>query len=171
MRNPANEPSPSVQNVEQIARLEREALSSVPTGERVSVTITNAFGRPLSALLHVTAFGSWMAWNSLAPTPLRFDPFPFALLTMAVSMEGVILAVLILITQNRMTVQTDRRDQLNLQVDLLAEQEMTMVLRLLHRISERLGVGPQANEQDEALKLMEHTNIYELMRALEKKMK
>jgi uncharacterized membrane protein len=161
--------SPAARNVEEIAALEREALKAASTGERLSVAVTNAVGTPVSALLHLIVFGAWMGWNGVAATHLRFDPFPFGLLTMAVSMEGVLLAVLILVTQNRMSTQTDRRDQLNLQVDLLAEQEMTMVLRLLHRISERLGMGHDAAEQDEARRLMERTNIYELMNTLEKK--
>ena len=75
-----------------------------------------------------------MIWNSFAPSPWRFDPYPYGLLTMFVSMEGVILAVFVLITQNRMSQQSDRRDHLDLQIDLLAEQEMTMVLRILSKI-------------------------------------
>jgi uncharacterized membrane protein len=161
----------AARNVDDIAHLERAAKHTASLGERISVAITSAAGTPASALIHAMVFGSWMLWNSLGPTALRYDPFPFALLTMAVSMEGVVLAVLILITQNRMSLQTDRRDQLNLQVDLLAEQEMTLVLRLLHRISERLGAGPESSERDEAQRLMQPTNIHDLMEALEKKLK
>jgi uncharacterized membrane protein len=84
-------------------------------------------------------------------------------------MEGVVLAILVLITQNRMTAQTDRRDHLELQVNLLAEQEMTMVLRMLGRISDHLGVAPDDRERAEARELMEETNIYELMEELRRK--
>ena len=107
-----------------------------------------------------------MAWNVLAPGHLRFDPYPFGLLTMAVSMEGVLLAILVLITQNRMSAQSDRRDHLDLQIDLLAEQEMTVVLRLLARISERLGLPVDEREPHDARKLMDPTDIDALMRAL-----
>jgi uncharacterized membrane protein len=88
---------------------------------------------------------------------------------MIVSMEGVVLAVFVLITQNRMSRQSDRRDHLDLQVDLLAEQEMTMVLRVLNRISERLGISADDREQNAARQLMEDTNIYELMEELRRK--
>ncbi|HZB26545.1 MAG TPA: DUF1003 domain-containing protein [Vicinamibacterales bacterium] len=165
------QPNPAARNVEDIARLEREALKEVPAATRVIVSITNAIGTPASALLHAMAFAAWTAWNGLAPATGRFDPFPYPLLTMLVSMEGVVLAVLILTTQNRMSVQTERRDQLDLQVNLLAEQEMTMVLRLLHRIAEHIGVARDAAEHDQTRELMEHTNIYQLMETLEKKFK
>ncbi len=161
----------AARNVEDIARLEREALKEVPAATRVIVSITSSIGTPASALLHAIVFAAWTAWNGLAPAAIRFDPFPYPLLTMLVSMEGVVLAVLILTTQNRMSVQTERRDQLDLQVNLLAEQEMTMVLRLLHRIAEHLGVSRDASENDQARELMEHTNIYQLMETLEKKFK
>ena len=106
---------------------------------------------------------------ALATQPLRFDPYPYGLMTMIVSMEGVILAVFVLITQNRMSRQSDRRDHLDLQVDLLAEQEMTMVLRMLSRISERLGVSADDREQNATRQLMEDTNIYQLMEELRRK--
>jgi uncharacterized membrane protein len=62
------------------------------------------------------------------------------LLTFIVSLEGVLIATFVLITRNRMAKQSDRRDHLNLQIDLLAEQKMTMMLRILRRISERLDI-------------------------------
>jgi uncharacterized membrane protein len=163
------EGTPAARNVEEIARLERHAAVELPVGERISVATTNAIGTFTVAVLHVVVFALWMAWNAVAPAAWRFDPYPFGLLTMAVSMEGVILATLVLITQNRMSRQTDQRDHLDLQVNLLAEQEMTMVLRMLGQISDRLGVVPDQPEREEARKLMEHTNIYELMEELRRK--
>jgi uncharacterized membrane protein len=82
----------------------------------------------------------------------------------------VLIATFVLITQNRMAAQSDRRDHLNLQVDLLAEQEMTLMLRMLRRISERLNIQPETSEQERAEKLGEETNVYELMQALEKQL-
>jgi uncharacterized membrane protein len=85
-------------------------------------------------------------------------------------MEGVLIATFVLIAQNRMAAQSDRRDHLHLQVDLLAEQEMTLVLRMLRRISERLDIKPQSEEQARAEKLGEETNVYELMQTLDKEL-
>ena len=168
-KNPAE--NPAARNVEEIAALERESVREVSAGERISLAITNTAGTPLCALVHVLAFLSWTLLNSLGPRMLQFDPYPFGLLTMIVSMEGVILAVFVLITQNRMSAQTDRRDHLHLQVNLLAEQEMTMMLRMLDRIAQRLGTGADDAEREETRKLMERTNIYQLMEELRSKVR
>jgi uncharacterized membrane protein len=160
----------AARNVEEIAQLERESLRRRSRAERFSLSLTSAVGTPLSAVLHASAFTAWMLWNAAAPSGLRYDPYPFGLLTMLVSMEGVILAIFVLTAQNRMSQETDRRDHLNLQVSLLAEQEMTMVLRMLDRISQRLGDGAGTGEEEEARELMEHTNIYELMEELRRKL-
>ena len=161
--------TPTRRNVEDIARLEQEHTGTLRVGERVSVAITNAAGTPACAALHLLLFAAWMLWNVIGPQLLRFDPYPFGLLTMGVSMEGVILAVFVLITQNRMSAQSDRRDHLDLQVDLLAEQEMTVVLRLLGRIADHLGIVSESHEEEEAQKLMENINVYELMEELRRK--
>jgi uncharacterized membrane protein len=163
--------SAAARNVEEIARLERDENSALTRTERISLAITSAVGTFFCAAIHVALLAGWCTWNTLGPAALRFDPYPFGLLTMFVSMEGVVLAILVLITQNRMTVQTDRRDHLDLQVNLLAEQEMTMVLRMLGRISDRLGLEPDDREREAARELMEHTNVYELMEELRRKFK
>src|SRR3954466_3733228 len=157
-------PDPAARNVEEIARLEKQASGAMSAGERLSTAITNAVGTGACALAHVVLLTGWVTWNTrVAPDRLRFDPYPFGLLTMWVSLEGVILAILVLITQNRMSRQSDRRDHLDLQIDLLAEQEMTIVLRLLTRIAERLGVAPDDDDGAQTERLMRPTDIRELM--------
>jgi uncharacterized membrane protein len=168
-RRPPGEQSAALRNVEEIARLERENAREASMGARISLAITNVAGTFAFAVIHVLILTAWMSWNTLAPSRQQFDPYPFGLLTMTVSMEGVLLAVLVLITQNRMSRQTDRRDHLDLQVNLLAEQEMTMVLRMLSRIHDRLSIRPDDHEREETRQLMEHTNIYELMEELRRK--
>lgn len=149
--------------------MERSEAAALTVSEKISLAITSAVGTFTCAALHVALLAGWCAWNTAGPAGLRFDPYPFGLLTMFVSMEGVVLAILVLITQNRMTEQTDRRDHLELQVNLLAEQEMTMVLRMLGRMSDHLGIAPDDRERDEARELMEETNVYELMEELRRK--
>lgn len=159
----------ALRNVEEIARIEQQQGEALPAGARISLAVTNVAGTFAFAAGHLAGFVLWMIWNTLAPSAWRFDPYPYGLLTMFVSMEGVILAVFVLITQNRMSQQSDRRDHLDLQIDLLAEQEMTMVLRILSKISDRLGVAPDEPEREEARRLMEQTNIFELMEELRRK--
>jgi uncharacterized membrane protein len=66
-----------------------------------------------------------------------FDPYPFSFLTLVVSLEAIFLTVFVLMSQNRMARQADKRAHLDLQVDLLAEQELTVILYLLRAICQQ----------------------------------
>jgi uncharacterized membrane protein len=70
----------------------------------------------------------------------RFDPYPFSLLTLVVSLEAILLTGFVLISQDRMTKLADKRAHLDLQVNLLAEQELTAILRVVCRIADETGV-------------------------------
>jgi uncharacterized membrane protein len=165
-----SETSPAASNIRAIIDLERKALAASSWSARVSDAISRFAGSLWFVLCHLTAFAAWALWNAIGPEGLRFDPYPYGLLTFIVSLEGVLIATFVLITQNRMAVQSDRRDHLNLQVDLLAEQEMTLMLRMLRRISERLGIEPESEDHARAEKLAEETNVYELMQTLDKQL-
>src|SRR5215218_3622246 len=162
--------SPAERNIRTIIDLERKALAASSWSARVSDAIGRFAGSLWFVLCHLTAFTAWAAWNALAAPWLRFDPYPYGLLTFIVSLEGVLIATFVLIAQNRMAVQSDRRDHLNLQVDLLAEQEMTLMLRMLRGISERLEIQAESQDQARAEKLAEETNVYELMHTLDKQL-
>jgi uncharacterized membrane protein len=163
------QPSPTADNIHTIIDLERQALAASSWTARVGDSISRFAGSLWFVLCQVMAFTFWATWNALASPPLRFDPYPYGLLTFIVSLEGVLIATFVLIAQNRMAAQSDRRDHLNLQVDLLAEQEMTLMLRMLRRISERLNIAEPA-EEARAAKLGEDTNVYELMQEIEKEL-
>jgi uncharacterized membrane protein len=102
-------------------------------------------------------------WSRSFVTP--FDPFPFGVLTLMVSTEGVLLALIILISQNRMIRQADRRAHLDLQIGLLAEQESTPLLHTLQRMARHLGL-PEDSREAESQKLVRQTNIKDMMRSL-----
>jgi uncharacterized membrane protein len=170
MAGPAPRTDPAVDNIRTIVDLERKATAAKSWSERVSDAISAFAGSLWFVLCHVAAFIGWAAWNALAPPQLRFDPYPYGLLTFIVSMEGVLIATFVLIAQNRMAAQSDRRDHLDLQVDLLAEQEMTLMLRMLRRIAERLDIQPESTDEARAVKLTEETNLYELMKTLDKEL-
>ena len=161
---------PTRNNVETIARLEREALEHRTPGERVSDAVVRLVGTATAVALHLALFATWVAVNlGLLPGVTPFDPFPFGILTLIVSGEGVFLALFILISQNRMSRQADRRAHLSLQVSLLAEQELTLLLQLQQRVCERLGVplpaeGPAAAE---TRGLTEKTNLEAVAEHLE----
>jgi uncharacterized membrane protein len=160
------EQHPTAENIRAIVEVERQAQRRATLGERVGQAISNAIGTMLFVSVHAAAMLAWVGWNGLAPPPLRFDPYPFGLLTFVVSLEGVLIATFVLIAQNRMSRQSDERNHLNLQISMLAEQEMTLMLKLLRRVSERLEVPPASEEERRAEKLSEETNVYELVQNL-----
>lgn len=99
---------------------------------------------------HFVWFGIWIGWNSgrigLAP----FDPFPFGLLTMVVSLEAIFLSIFVLMAQSRESSIAELREELTLQVNLRVEQEVTKTLQLVAglytRLGHRLGEDPELAE-------------------------
>ena len=90
-------------------------------------------------VVHVLWFGSWILWNSgLFPVD-RFDPFPFGLLTMVVSLEAIFLSIFVLMSQQRESAIAELREELGLQVSLRVEQEVTKTLQLVAGLYTRMG--------------------------------
>src|SRR4051812_40005072 len=122
---------PADQNIRAVARVEKAALSARSVAERWSVAITTVAGSGWVIGVHVVWFAAWLVvnlgWTEWKP----FDPFPFSLLTAIVSLEAIFLTLFVLAAQNRLSQETDKRAHLDLQVDMLAEQEMTIVLQML----------------------------------------
>jgi uncharacterized membrane protein len=163
---PRSMTDPAGENIRTIVELERQAQRESSLGERVGDAIRRFVGSMSFVTLHTLAMLAWIAWNMAAVPDRRFDPYPFGLLTFIVSLEGVLIATFVLIAQNRMSRQSEERAQLNLQIDLLAEQENSLVLKMLRRISERLDIPPESEDEARAEKLTEQTNVYELMSTL-----
>jgi uncharacterized membrane protein len=156
-------------NVNQIARLEEQQLQARSTSERIAGAITRAAGTAVFAVAHLVWFASWILINSGRVTLIEpFDPYPFSLLTMIVSLEAIFLSIWILISQNQMTRQADRRAHLDLQVNLLAEQESTATLRAVHGIAHHLGVDPAMYLTD--AHLAEETDIEHLASRMDEAM-
>jgi uncharacterized membrane protein len=160
--------NPVAENIQRIADLEGSARRELTGSERISKGITDFAGSMVFVALHILLFGGWALWNGTAPERFRFDPYPFGLMTMLVSLEGVFLATFVLITQNRMLAHTDRRDHLALQVNMLTEQELTAVLRMLRQLCERAGVEPESHAQRRVDELMQETNVYEVMQQIDR---
>ena len=155
-------------NVEAILRLEDEAVLSRSIAEQVADKVTKSAGSPAFIILHIFWFGGWIIINKgFVPGIRPFDPFPFSFLTLVVSLEAIFLTLLVLMSQKRMTKEADKRAHLDLQVNMLAEQEGTMILRMLQRIGQHLGLE---KEMDEAVQeLAKKTDVHEIAKALDKK--
>lgn len=156
-------------NVEMITKLEEQAIHNRTPIEHAADVITKFAGSTPFIVFHIFWFGMWILVNvGLIPSVAPFDPFPFSFLTLVVSLEAIFLSLLVLKAQNRMTKEADKRAHLDLQINLLAEQEGTVVLKLLKRISEHLGVEA---ESDEAVQEMaEETDVHRLAEELEEKL-
>jgi uncharacterized membrane protein len=157
-------------NIATIVKMEQEYLQKRGPAARIVDTTVDAVGTMPSFLIHVGVFAAWILINTgvVASIP-PWDPFPFILLTMFVSMEGVILALFVLMKQNRMSRRADERDHLHLQVNLLAETEITTVLRMQRRLSAHLGL-PDEDDKAQVQELAEETAVENLAQALREKL-
>lgn len=135
-------------NIQTIIGLEEEQNRERSFTDRIGDAIGTFAGTVTFVVLHLLAFAAWAAVNmGLLGLP-RFDPYPFNLLCMIVSMEGVLLSTFVLIKQNRMGQRADRRNHLDLQVNLLTEQEVTKVIQMLEAISRHMGIEGQVVDRE-----------------------
>ena len=139
--------SRNIETVIQLDEAERRRRTPVDV---VADAITNFCGSVGFVWLHVVWFVGWIGWN-VAPGVRHFDAFPFSFLTLVVSLEAIFLSTFILISQNRQSRIDDRRNHLDLQIDLLAEQENTKMIELLTRIAEKVGVSDARDSVVQAL--------------------
>ena len=157
-------------NVRAIARLEREAMAGRTPGDRLSDAITWVAGSSAFVFVHVILFAAWIAINvGLVPSVRPFDPYPFNFLTLVVSLEAIFLSIFVLMSQNRAARLADRRAHLDLQIDLLAERELTAMLHMLRALCAKQkvaldDVGTDVND------LLEETDITEIASDLDDKL-
>jgi len=135
-------------NIRTIIRLRLEAARRRGPGDRLADAITAFAGRMAFIYIHVLWFGGWIAVNTGHLGIRPFDPFPYGLLTLIVSLEAIFLATLVLISQNRLGAESERRADLGLQIGLLTEHELTHALYMLDAIQDKLGID---NNQDREL--------------------
>ena len=91
-------------------------------------------------MLQISACAFWTFVNAdKIPDIAPFDTFPYPLLSAITSFEAVLIAAFVLMKQNRIGIIADRRDHLDLQVNLLTERRATQVIRMLNRVSAHLG--------------------------------
>lgn len=103
--------------------------------------------------IHLGFVAVWIVINvGAVPGVHPFDPFPFVMLAMMASVEAIFLSVFVLISQNRMAVIADRRADLDLQISLLAEHEITRLIQLVDGIARHLGTQSQSDSYIEELK-------------------
>jgi uncharacterized membrane protein len=141
-------------------------LRRTPT-EKLADVMTSTFGSMTFLLTNGVFFLFWILINTghLGAVPV-FDPFPFSLLTTIVSLEAIILAIFVLVSQNRSMRVDDLREEIHLQVNLIAEREITKILKLTAVMLEKQGVD--LSQDPELKKLLKPISEEEIERRLEK---
>jgi uncharacterized membrane protein len=138
------------ENVRAMRKLEEIAVSQRSFADRIAEFVARFCGSIVFVWIHVALFTCWILWNVL-PGFTHFDPYPFTFLTLCVSLEAIFLSSFILISQNYEMRISERRNQLDLQINLLSEQENTKMLQLLERIARQVGAGDAEDGEVRAL--------------------
>ena len=137
------------------------------TVERMADWMTSHFGSITFLLLNALVFVLWILINTNQIKGLAaFDPFPFSLLTTIVSLEAIILAIFVLISQNRNAKVDDLREETHLQINLIAEKEITKLMKMLAILLERQGVD--LSQDPELKKLLKPISEEEIEKRLAK---
>lgn len=167
---PDASPQAVQQNIESILRLQQDQLRKRTWTDRIGGAVGGFAGTFGFVLLHLAVFALWAAINTgLVPLLPAWDPYPFSLLTMLVSMEGVLLVSFVLIMQNRASAAADQRNHLELQINLLTEKEVTKIIQMLQRLSAQLRIEDQVMDS-ETRELSQVTAVDTLARELDDKL-
>ena len=121
-RRPRTAADVTRENIRAMRKLEELAVAKRTVADRIAEFVARFCGSITFVWIHAVLFAVWIGWNVLPHLP-HFDPYPFTFLTLCVSLEAIFLSSFILISQNYEMRITERRNQLDLQINLLAEQE------------------------------------------------
>src|ERR671912_186758 len=134
-------------NIQALLSRRNQEEKTKPLQDRIADAISRFAGSMIFVYIHLIGFGLWIIVN-LGWTPLpTFDP-TFVVLAMFASVEAIFLSTFVLITQNRMAAQADRRADLDLHISLLAEHEVTRLISLVSAIAERIGIEPASDHPE-----------------------
>jgi uncharacterized membrane protein len=139
-------------NIDAIDEYRREAEESRTFRDRIADGVTQFAGSIPFIYFHVAWFGIWILANLEIGGFPAFDPFPFGLLTTIVSLEAIFLSTFVLVSQNRQAAIAERRAELDLQFDLLAEYEVTRILKLIDGMAKEMNLEECDKEEIRELK-------------------
>jgi uncharacterized membrane protein len=136
-------------NIEALQERRRAEAASAPLQDRIAERVTRFTGSLWFVYLHLAIFGFWIVANlGWVPVVPRWDE-SFVVLAMIASVEAIFLSTFVLITQNRMAAAADKRAELDLQISLLAEHEITRLVEMVSAISDHLGARHGAGDVEE----------------------
>jgi uncharacterized membrane protein len=143
-----------------IQSFEAKELKKRSWSVRLADDLTSTFGSFSFLTINVAFFIFWILANTgNIPTITPFDQFPFPLMTTIVSLEAIILTLIVLMSQNRQSFISNLREEIDMQVNLMSEQEITKILQLLVKIAEKQGIKLSDKDLTEMLKGIEVSYI------------
>lgn len=155
-----------VQSIEDIIALEKREKNSEQWNDKTAGVITKFSGSMVYVGFHVLWFGAWIVLNfSLIPGIKPFDPFPFSLLTMIVSLEAIFLSSFVLISQNKEAQISDKRAKLDLHINMISQRQDTKIIQMLADIHKHLKLPSQSREQ--ITELRKNADIIRLVNKLD----
>jgi uncharacterized membrane protein len=131
-------------NINALLKRQKEEDSRKSRQQTMADLITRFTGSMPFVYLHLFLFGIWISWNAGWIGLKPFDP-SFVMLAMFASVEAIFLSTFVLISQNRLSAQTNKRAELDLQVSLLAEHEITRLITMVTAIAKKLNLE-EAND-------------------------
>jgi len=135
--------------------------------EKMADWMTSKFGNSNFLWLNVVFFAVWILINTNQIKKIPpFDPFPFSLLTAIVSLEAIVLAIFVLISQNRAVKIDDLREETHLQLNLISEKEITKLIKMMALLLEKQGID--LSQDPELHEMIRPINEEEIIRRLEK---
>jgi uncharacterized membrane protein len=137
-------------NVAAIAEMEQAYENSRTRGERLADTFAAIVGSWTFIGVQSAILSVWVVLNIVGWIK-SWDPYPFILLNLALSFQAAYSSPIIMMSQNRQANLSDRRNKLDLQINLLAEQENTEMLVMLRQICEKLEIPMTNNHSVKAL--------------------
>lgn len=149
------------QNADALIARRKADLAQRTIGEKIADVISDFAGTNTFLYIHVAWFALWIGLNiGLLGIP-KFDPFPFGLLTMIVSLEAIFLSTFLLISANRISRNAQEKADLDLHINLLAEHEISRTLRLVDAMAEKMGIEEAFDPEVEGLE--QDTRIDDLL--------
>src|SRR3954451_8276390 len=134
-----------LRNIDMLKRRRDQEEATASFQDRLAEAITRFTGSMAFVYLHLVLFGFWIVVNlGLLSFIPQFDP-SFVVLAMVASVEAIFLSTFVLISQNRMAAAADKRADLDLQVNLLAEHEPTRLIEMVEAVTDHLGIRTAAH--------------------------
>lgn len=148
-----------------IESFEAHANIDRTVSEKLADLMTSRLGSMAFLIINALWFFSWILVNTGHVPSIRiFDPFPFGLLTMIVSLEAIFLAIIVLISQNRAAKVDDLRDEIDLHINTIAEEEITKSIELLILLLKKNNID--VSEDPELKQMLEPTNKENIQQTL-----